>query len=291
MHGAEDQLHVERVALAPCGGLFACMTKLKKTPREPVPLLTCSLPDAESRMIPLAELQENTRGATNFLKSGMRCSGQLTPIVVVELPTGEYDVRDGNRRVAAGKALGWTEIKAEVYRNLSEPELALVVLSLHNRSENPVEEARLYQLLSKGLTAEGIAANTGHPVARVRARLTLLNLPDDVLALVGSKTLSLGVAQSAARLKGAFLQNAVLGIRAAAGKEERYGNQELREVTVARRNALGSLLAVCAPQAVPLIPPAEVLALEVRDLCRIRGVSVTALLQEFSAAGLAERAG
>ncbi|GGR13172.1 ParB/RepB/Spo0J family partition protein [Deinococcus ruber] len=246
-----------------------------------VPLLTVSLPVAETQMIALSELQENTRGATNFLKHALRCSGQLDAILIEVLPSGEYVIRDGNRRVETARALGWTEIRADLYSGLSEGDWALLLSSVHNRSENPVEEARNYRVLLRSLTPEGIAANTGHPLSRIKARLELLKLPDDVLELVGSDTLALSVAERASKLKGPFLGRAVNEIRIAAGNGKRYGAKDLKEVTVARSGALGALLMAAAPPPVSLIPPAEVLALEVRELCARRNVDIAELLTEL----------
>ena len=247
-----------------------------------IPLLSFTVPAGQGRMIALTDLTENTHGATNYLKNTLRSTGQLDAILVEELPHGEYRIREGNRRVAAARSLNWTEIRAEVYQDLTEVQWALLVTGTHNRSENPVEEARQYRVLSRTLTPEGVAANTGHPLSRIRARLALFNLPDDVLEMIGTKTLSLGVAERASKLRGVFLDRAVQGIRVAAAKDGRYGSQELKEVTVARTGLLGSLLMAAAPPPMTLIPASEVLALEVRELCSRRGVDLETLLEELS---------
>ena len=246
-----------------------------------LPLLKVELPEGQLATLALNDLQENCKGASNHLRGSMRSTGQREPILVELLPDGSHFIRDGNRRVETAKKLMWQEIEAELFSGLTELEWALVIAARHNRSPNPVEEARLFQTLGASLTAEGIAANTGFPLQVIRARLTLLNLPDDVLALIGSKTLSLSVAERAARLQHSHLDKAVIAIRNAAAGEQSFTAKALKEITVARANQLGSKLLAAAPAAPTLIPPAEVLALEVRDLAARRGVNLSDLVQEL----------
>ena len=180
-----------------------------------VPLLTVTVPDGMDAFIALDDLQENAHGATNKLKATMRAVGQRQPVILEDLG-GTYRIRDGNRRIAAARALGWNDIHALVYPPLDAAQWALVIAGLHNRASNPVEEARLFRELGKTLTEEGISANTGHPVQVIRARLALLALPDDVLDLIGTPTLALGIAERAAKLQGHFLTKAVSEIRSKA---------------------------------------------------------------------------
>lgn len=255
----------------------------KSSGEAPPPLLTVTVPVGQPETVPLAELAEDTRGASNHLLGSMRCAGQLEPIKLERLPDGSFRVRAGNRRTATARKLGWSEIRALMYEGLSEDEWALVLAGEHNRAPNPVEEARLYRRLSRTLTEAGIHANTGVPVQEIRARMVLLNLPDDVLGAVGTKGLALGVAEEAARLKGVHLDRAVRGIRAKLALDQAFTKKDLKEVTVARRQSLGGLLATLSVPAPTLIPQAEVLALEVRELCARRGVDVGDLARELQA--------
>ncbi|PIG98316.1 ParB/RepB/Spo0J family partition protein [Deinococcus sp. UR1] len=248
----------------------------------PPPLLNVTVPTPFSTAVPLDDLTEDTHGASNHLKGALRCTGQLQPIVLESLPSGEYRIRDGNRRVAAARSLGWTHVQADVYTGLIEAQWALVVAGVHNRSANPVEEARLYGTLTQTLTEAGIAANTGVPVQVIRARLSLLNLPGDVLDLIGTRTLSLSVAERTAKLRGVHAERAVHEIRAAAQDGKAFTATHLKAVTVARANALGSRLMAAAPPPPTLLPPETILAEEVRALCERRGVSVQALTQALT---------
>ncbi|AXH00945.1 hypothetical protein DVJ83_17730 (plasmid) [Deinococcus wulumuqiensis] len=251
-----------------------------------VPLLTVTVPDGMDAFIALDDLQENAHGATNKLKATMRAVGQRQPVILEDLG-GTYRIRDGNRRIAAARALGWNDIHALVYPPLDAAQWALVIAGLHNRASNPIEEARLFRELGKTLTEEGISANTGHPVQVIRARLSLLSLPDDVLECVGSKTLALSIAERAAKLQGTFLTRAVAEIRKKAQVQEPFTASDLKEITVVRQGLLASKLMSAAPPAPALIPPAEVLAAEVRDLCERRGVDLQALLRELTPARIA----
>lgn len=246
-----------------------------------IPLLKVELPEGQRVTLALCDLQEQPKGASNHLLGSMRSTGQRDPILVEVSPDGGHFIRDGNRRVATARKLMWEEIEAEIFVGLNEFQWALLLAARHNRSPNPVEEARLFQVLGASLTTEGIAANTGFPVQVIRARLTLLNLPDDVLAMIGSKTLSLSVAERAARLQGLHLDKAVTAMRQAAANEQPFTATKLKEITVARANQLGKALLAAAPPVPTLIPPAEVLALEVRDLAARRGVNLADLIQEL----------
>ncbi len=246
-----------------------------------IPLLSVALPQPETRVVALSELDAQTRGASNHLKNALRTTGQLHPITLGETPAGQYLIRDGNRRVAAALALGWTEITAQVYGQMTEAEWALVALGIHNRSPNPAEEARHLALLVGRLTPEGISANTGLTLGAVRARLKLASLPGDVLDLIGTPTLSLGTASRLSRLKGVFLNRALNAVRQAARDEKPFGASALREITVARAELLGARLLACAPASVLLIPACELLAAEVRTLCAARGVGLGELLSEL----------
>jgi ParB family chromosome partitioning protein len=244
-------------------------------------LMTVSLPLPTRQTLALCALVEHTHGASNHLLGSLRSVGQLDPILVEQLSADQFVIREGNRRVAAARKLGWIEIQADVYPRMAEASWALVVAGAHNRSENPVEEARVYTQLATQLTLAGIHANTGVPVQKIRARLALMSLPADVLDAVGTKHLALGVAEAASRLKGVHLKTAITAIRAKIALDEAFTQADLKEITVARRQSFGRQLASLPTAPVTLIPEAELLALEVQALCERRGVQVQELLREL----------
>lgn len=248
---------------------------MKTTP----PLLSITVPEGTEAFLSLDDLQENAHGASNHLKATLRATGQRDPILVQRCPDGTYRIRDGNRRVAAARSLLWTDIRALIYDDLGEDAWALIVAGVHNRSENPVEEARLYQRLLQTLTIEGIAANTGVLIQVIRARLSLLDLPDDILDLVGTRVLALSIAERAAKLKGPYLLEAIRQIRVQAQGDQAFTAKHLKDITVVRSTALGARLLAAAPPPPTLIPPADVLAMEVKELCERRNIPVADLLQ------------
>lgn len=248
---------------------------MKTTP----PLLSITVPEGTEAFLSLDDLQENAHGASNHLKATLRATGQRDPILVQRCPDGTYRIRDGNRRVAAARSLLWTDIRALIYDDLGEDAWALIVAGVHNRSENPVEEARLYQRLLQTLTIEGIAANTGVLIQVIRARLSLLDLPDDILDLVGTRVLALSIAERAAKLKGPYLLEAIRQIRVQAQGDQAFTAKHLKDITVVRSTALGARLLAAAPPLPTLIPPADVLAMEVKELCERRKIPVADLLQ------------
>lgn len=246
-------------------------------------LLTVDLPEPRRALIPLTALQENAHGASNHLLASLRSVGQLHPILVEQWAGDHLVIHAGNRRVAAARKLGWTEIQADVYcrTEMTETAWALVLAGDHNRSVNPVDEARAFERLAKQLSLESLQANTGVPIQTIRARLALLSLPTDVLELIGSKALSLGVAERASRLKGVHLSTAVSVIRSKAAADESFTQLDLKAVTLARRQAFGQSLAHLQVSAPALLPEAELLALEIRELCARRHVPLSDVLVEL----------
>lgn len=243
-------------------------------------LFSFEKPVPRREFIELNFLNEDSKGATNDLLESMRSVGQLHPVLLEQVGS-EYRVRAGNRRIETARKLGWEDIDAEIYQGLTETQWALILAGDHNRKRNPVDEARQFSLLATTMTIDEIHANTGVPVQTIRAALTLNNLPHDVLALIGSKHLALGVAEAAAKLKSTHFDAAVQAIREAAHRDRAFTAKHLKEITVARVSALGKSLRV--PQAVqaPIFPPRTLLAAEVRELCQRRGVPLQELLTDL----------
>ena len=132
--------------------------------------------------------------------------GVLQPIIVREskLLTGTYEIIAGERRWRASKMAGLSEIPAVILEgdDLKAAQIA-VIENIQREDLNPVEEAMAYDLLIEryDLTQEQVAKQVGKNRATVANALRLLELPEDVLALLKNGDLSAGHARALLGLK------------------------------------------------------------------------------------------
>ena len=125
--------------------------------------------------------------------------GVLQPLLVRPLLDGGYQIVAGERRWRASRMAGLTEVPV-VIRELSDGEtmeLALIE-NLQREDLTPVEEAMGYQqLMDKySLTQDEVARAVGKSRPAVANALRLLNLPKEVLKLVGNGRISAGHART-----------------------------------------------------------------------------------------------
>lgn len=125
--------------------------------------------------------------------------GVIQPIIVRPLAGGRYQLVAGERRWRAAQRARLHEIPALV-RDLDEREvLALALIeNLQREDLNPVEEGRAYQRLAdqEGMTQAEIASLVDKSRSHVANLQRLLQLPNEVLALVESGALSMGHARA-----------------------------------------------------------------------------------------------
>lgn len=132
--------------------------------------------------------------------------GVLQPIIVREskLLEGTYEIIAGERRWRASKMAGLSEIPAVILEgdDLKAAQVA-VIENIQREDLNPVEEAMAYDLLIEryDLTQEQVAKQVGKNRATVANALRLLDLPEDVLALLKNGDLSAGHARALLGLK------------------------------------------------------------------------------------------
>ena len=127
--------------------------------------------------------------------------GVLQPIIVREsdaLP-GTYEIIAGERRWRAAKMAGLSEIPAVILvgDDLKAAQVA-VIENVQREDLNPVEEALAYDALIErfGLTQDQVAKQVGKSRSAVTNNLRLLDLPDEVLELLRSGSLSAGHARA-----------------------------------------------------------------------------------------------
>ncbi len=132
--------------------------------------------------------------------------GVLQPIVVREsaLLSGTYEILAGERRWRAAKMAGLSEIPAVILEgdDLKAAQVA-VIENVQREDLNPIEEALAYDTLIDrfGLTQEQVASQVGKSRSAITNLLRLLDLPEEVLEMVRTGSISAGHARALLGLK------------------------------------------------------------------------------------------
>ena len=157
--------------------------------------------------LPIGEIEPNREqprkafddAALAELSASIAQHGVLQPLLVRPMSGGGYQRVAGERRYRASRMAGLTELPV-VIRELSDKEAAQLALieNLQREDLNPMEEALGFQKLmeSYGLTQEETAHIVNKSRPAVANALRLLNLPEEVTAMVADGTLSAGHARA-----------------------------------------------------------------------------------------------
>lgn len=141
------------------------------------------------------------REALQALADSIATYGVLQPIIVRPNPNfeGSFEIVAGERRWRAAKMAGLTEIPAVVLDG-DDMKIAQVALieNVQREDLNVVEEALGYQTLMDkfDMTQEEVAKQVGKSRPAITNLLRLLDLPEEVLALLRSGELSAGHARA-----------------------------------------------------------------------------------------------
>lgn len=133
--------------------------------------------------------------ALESLASSIKVQGIIQPIVVRELPTGNYEIVAGERRWRAAQ-LAKLDTVPVVVRNIPD-EAAIAVSLIENIQRedlNPVEEANALQRLIDefGMTHQQVADSVGRSRAAVSNILRLLSLNTAVLDMIDHGKIDMG---------------------------------------------------------------------------------------------------
>jgi ParB family chromosome partitioning protein len=137
--------------------------------------------------------------ATSALADSIRSQGLVQPVVVRPREAGGFELIAGERRWRAAQEAGLPTVPALVRDADDRDTLLLGLVENVAREElSAVEEARAYALLLDefGLSLGEVAERVGKAKPTVSNRLRLLELPDDVLALVERGELTEGHARA-----------------------------------------------------------------------------------------------
>ena len=144
--------------------------------------------------------------ALEELAHSVRTRGIVQPIVVRPAGPGSFEIVAGERRWRAAQMAGLADVPA-VVRECSDREAAAVALieNIQREDLNPIEEAQGYRTLADefGLTHQELADAVGRSRSAVSNALRLLDLNDDVRALVEQGELDMGHARALLSLSGA----------------------------------------------------------------------------------------
>lgn len=132
------------------------------------------------------------------LAESLKNNGLVQPPTVRRNAAGKYELVAGERRLRAALLAGWKKIRVTLIEADDLTAAAMTATeNLQREDLNPIEEAVSYRTLQDtfGLTQQEVADRVGKGRATVANSVRLLELPDEVKALVQSKLLSAGHAK------------------------------------------------------------------------------------------------
>ena len=143
--------------------------------------------------------------AAGGLAESIRAQGLIQPIVVRPRLQGGYELIAGERRWRAAREAGVASIPAVVREADDRDTLLLgLVENVAREDLSPVEEGRGYAVLIDefGLSLGEVAERVGKSKPTVSNRIRLLELPEDVLAMIGRRELTEGHARAVLSVPG-----------------------------------------------------------------------------------------
>jgi ParB family transcriptional regulator, chromosome partitioning protein len=162
---------------------------------------------AELAHVPIEQIHSSPRQprkrfdheATAGLAESIRAQGIIQPVVLRPRAAGGYELIAGERRWRAAREANLATLPALVRDAADRDALLLGLVENVAREElSPIEEARAYAILADEfeLSLGEIAERVGSSKPAVSNRLRLLELPDDILALVERGDLTEGHARA-----------------------------------------------------------------------------------------------
>ena len=163
----------------------------------------------ETNKIPIKDLSRNKfQPRKNFnkesleeLTNSIREQGVIQPIIVRPDKTndGKYEIIAGERRWLAAQNAGLHEIPAVILDVDDNKSLEFAIVENVQRQDlNPIEEAKSYQRLINDFNynQEKLSKFIGKSRSYIANSLRLLGLPEEVLAMLASGSLSAGHART-----------------------------------------------------------------------------------------------
>ena len=155
----------------------------------------------------ISEWRTGNKLVDKDLKENLSEQGQLQSLVARRLPNGELELIAGHRRYIALKALGKKpgEMDIKILENVSTIDAMLMAISENQVRQDftAVEEGRSFASLRKlKFTVANIAKRVNRSESYVRSRLTILELPEKIQALIDEGRIELSYAEPLMKLDG-----------------------------------------------------------------------------------------
>jgi ParB/RepB/Spo0J family partition protein len=161
-------------------------------------------PQVAVQQIPVASIVAGDNDRKSFdperlqeLADDIAQQGLLSPIRVRPIPDGQLELVFGERRLRAVKLLGWSEIPGTIVEMDAETASAeMLSENLHRQALNPIDEGRAYKVRMDrfGWDVATCAEKARVSKERVKQRLDLLRLGDDIQHLIRSGNVPLNYA-------------------------------------------------------------------------------------------------
>ena len=138
------------------------------------------------------------------LADSIKAHGILQPILVRPSGSGYYQIIAGERRFRAAKMAGLSEVPVLVTEADDETTAQIALIeNVQRENLNPLEEAMAYKDLSEnyGFTQEKLSEKIGKSRSAIANAMRLLDLPDEVLAMLRDSNISAGHARALLGLK------------------------------------------------------------------------------------------
>jgi ParB family chromosome partitioning protein len=145
------------------------------------------------------------KAALDDLAASIKAQGVVQPIVVRNMPGGQFEIVAGERRWRAAQLAGLDVIPAVVRKIPDEAAIAISLIENIQREDlNPVEEANALQRLIDefGMTHQKVAEAVGRSRTAVTNLLRLLTLNDEVRKMLEQGRMDMGHARALLALDG-----------------------------------------------------------------------------------------
>jgi ParB family chromosome partitioning protein len=143
--------------------------------------------------------------AGSGLAESIKAQGLIQPVVLRPRLEGGYELIAGERRWRAAREAGLPTVPAVVREADDRDTLLLALIENVAREDlSPIEEARAYAVLIDefSLSLGEVADRVGKSKPTVSNRIRLLELPEDVLAMIGRHELTEGHARAVLSVPG-----------------------------------------------------------------------------------------
>ena len=157
----------------------------------------------ELRELPVESIEPNPQqprtkfeaAALDALAGSISSAGLLQPLIVRPVADGRFELVAGERRWRAAQKAGLDRVPAVIRSSPEDERLqAALIENMVREDLNPVDEARACAALvdDLGISKEELARRVGRRRASIANLIRLLDLPDEVLSLLGRGELSEG---------------------------------------------------------------------------------------------------